>query len=300
MAQALASAVAQVNGLFLQQNSSFETFMVTHLVDERLSTEVTDTFTETITQNLTGYVVDFEVLEWSLQQQVYSASLRVTVCEDPRLLLAIRGNAQAAPATLAALVEQLSANGWRVVVMRGDQRLGGNAVFESGATIALEVSPQVLGETEHRGIFQAEVEIAGLATDYRSGSSPAAFSVTAQGSDTDSQKAIHQAASEAARVLANRFSSSQIPTTPAATPITFEGVTRQNTVREIEVLLASLSGLNASHPPRWDGSTSTLTVHAILYESPCSLSDKIAASRRIFVIPVSCTAERLAFKIARE
>ncbi|MEM0370934.1 MAG: hypothetical protein QXE80_09610 [Pyrobaculum sp.] len=301
LAQALTAAVAQVNGIFIQQESSLESIFIAHMLDAERTDEIIDTFRETIQQQTTGYVSTFEVLEETLNQGIVSLRVRVTVCTDQRLALSITAPDGLANMAMTSLLPIIRESGWRVVRLP-PTRIRDNlrTAYDTGATILLQINIRPVAQNEYRDTVQVTLEFSGQITDLRTSIMTNSYTISTIGVGINSDQAMQDAVTKGIGNLGAQFASDQGTTQRGSTQIEFLGVTRLNTVHEIERLISTTASIKRPESPIWNQDTQTVSVTAVLYDHPCNIAAVFERARRILIHTLSCNQDRIRLSIARE
>lgn len=318
VAQALAAAIAQVNGTLLRHETSIETTIITRLTANAFTDDVIDEFSESIEQTTAGFVTGFEILTETREHGLKRVDLLVHVCADPRASLSFAGDTTASSALEAVILPYLQAAGWRASVTR-DHRAPERAIdalLETGATLHLNITATPTGDSEYRGLRHVQLSVTGNLTDLASAERSQAYALTTEGVGVNLQSALQDAGARAANELTRIFqatwalSESLNPSglnlnfdtfnTAGPTRLTFTGVTQANTLYEVEALIERTPSITLQGEPNWDQAAHTLTFTAQLRGDACDTARSLENARRILLLTRECTATNLELHVRRE
>ena len=297
--EALAAAVTQVRGAFVEVESTLVDSFVRSMSGADLSVRDESAFTRIVQARASGMVVAYGVIRTSEEAGVLAVTVRATVCTDPRLILDWRGSTVPRTAFHGSLVQALESAGWHLIV--ADARFARHDLvgesLRTGATHVATVSVAARDAGEYRGLRTFDVSFDLSVHDVRGRELLAGLHRTINVVGRTVDEATSSAARDAATDLANELVRVLRTTRAPDKRLTIEGARRPNTGVELLRLIADVPGV--AHA-RLSGPGDTETVLIDTARSMCDVAHALTENRRMLTRVERCDDDSATVRVVRE
>lgn len=299
--QALANAIGQVRGVFVEQQAQLTDVYQTALRDETFSVVSTTDFTETIRTRTSGLVVAYEVARSSLHGDLLEVEVRVTVCTDPRLLVDWAGPPQLRTAFEDALRQVLQPTGWTVLTTNSVTHLDvAAASLETGASHVVTASMRSADGGRWEGMDSVDVTLTLNLYDVIGNELLQGGSYTTSAIGRSSGEATASAVDQLGREVAGYVVRALAADGAAQSVlhVTFRNVRRPNTPVELKTELERVPGVVTVEMAGMEEDSVRFRVHGAI--SACALSAEVSLTRRLLLREGECSDFAAVIDVLRE
>lgn len=303
LAAALAEAVVQVNGTFLQQLVQIESAVTTRIGTDSLDSESVDYFREQIEQSTSGVIMSFEIIERAQEHGLVKLTVRAAVCADPRIILDLSGDLSAVAVIESELVSTVQGAGWQVAAAVPLHNISNpiETFFATGATHIFTMQVFVSGHENYRDLELVRLEVSATLSALGRSELTGTYVAAAEGLGVTRDAAVRTAAANAAPELGSALLTSLAggPQTSLVSVIV-TNVQRPSTRFEIENQIAAATGTELVGSIDWDDELKRLSFRVSSAKPTCDLAASIADSRRLLLNVETCSAGRIELRTVRE
>lgn len=297
---ALASAVAQVRGVFVDRRTELVDVYSSMVGGGGSRATATTDFSDSIRTRSSGLVVGYQLLDSWIDRGVLNVELSVGVCKDPRLVVDWYGPARTRFVFEEAFRQVLVPTGWAVI--SADDVWGRNieeASLASGATHIVRAELRTEDRGRWEGMERVDSTLTVSLRDVLGNELLRGSSRTGQAVGRTLDEATNAGLSELARTAAGdvvRALAGDAPTTTMT--ITFNNIRRANTPVELRGELQGVPGVVSVTQGVIGEGMVVFEVAGSL--DACSLSAKVARTRRMLLREIACSATRASLDVLRE
>lgn len=299
--QALANAIGQIRGVFVEQQAQLSDVYQTALRDETFSVVSTTNFSETIRTRTSGLVVGYEVARSSLHGDLLEVEVRVTVCTDPRLLVDWAGPPQMRTAFEDALRQVLQPTGWTVLTANNFTHLDvAVASLETGASHVVSAGMRSADGSRWEGMDSVDVTLTLTLYDVIGNELLQGGSYTTSAIGRSSEEAAAAAVDQLGREVAGDVVRALAAggAVQSVLHVTFRNVRRPNTPVELQTELERVPGVVAIEMAGMDEGSVRFRVHGAI--SACALSAELSRTRRLLLRESECSGFAAVIDVLRE
>ncbi len=295
LSEALASAIAQTSGLYINRQTEVTEIVRSIQSDESFSSSEFSEFSEKVVERLAGTILSYEPVSNSVNESgIQSVTIRAVLCLDQRIVLNLLANREDIITFSGQLRNNVTQAGWQISALTEnstirDARDGLEIALASGATLILDGQ---LTSSEVQGTQDTTSVIATLSATLFSTKSldiVANFELTANGIGYTPQDAKQDALSKLSGELANEMSIKFLDVSDRQKAIVIiNNITRSGNRYTLSDLAAETPGVIAVNDASYEETSQTVKLDLDISADLCDIADALTANRRIVMRVDNC------------
>jgi hypothetical protein len=290
LSEALASAVAQTSGLFINRKTELTEIVRSIQTGDDYSSSESSEFSQTVVERLSGTILSYEVLSNTTSESgLQGVTIRATLCLDQRIVLNLLGSREDIITFSGQLRSNVTGAGWQIsaltenVTIR-DARQGLEVALASGATLILDgqlTSSEVQGSQDTTSVIAT---LSATLFDTKSLDIVASFELSGNGIGYTLQDAKQDALSKLSSELANKMSIKFLESSDRQKGIIIiKNITRSGNRFTLGDLAAETPGVIAVNDASYEESSQTVKLDLDVSASLCDIADALTNNRRIIM-----------------
>ncbi len=295
LSEALASAIAQTSGLYINRQTEVTEIVRSIQSDESFSSSESSEFSEKLTERLSGTILSYEPIGNSVNESgIQSVTIRATLCLDQRIVLNLLADREDIITFSGQLRNNVTQAGWQISALTEnatirDAKDGLEVALASGATLILDGQ---LTNSEVQGTQDTTSVIATLSATLFSTKSldiVANFELTANGIGYTLQDAKQDALSKLSGELANELSIKFLDVSDRQKAIIIiNNITRSGNRYTLSDLAAETAGVIAVNDATYEQASRTVKLDLDISADLCDIADALTTNRRIVMRVDNC------------
>ena len=291
LASALASAITQVLGVYINSESQVTEVLKEKLNNEAVSTTAQTEFTESTTERFSGFITRYRLLDRRADENgLITTAIEAEVCTDARIALDF-GDSPAAPVFAGELANNLETLGWQILAISGNEASNGplEVGLQSGASYVAQGQLQttLLSSSDSTRTHVATLTLS--LVDVRTLEVVDTLTLSENGIGYSDAEAIQDAVGKLAVTVARDWSQQFLaPEQRRPSTVIINGISRSGSRFTLEEMVSGLPGVLAVTDTTYDEAAQAVTLAIEVSSSLCEAVEALTLERRIMMQLETC------------